>query len=77
VWGKPELDISELLVIGRNEIEITIINNLRNLLGPHHLQEGESYSTSPRSFYKEPNTWKKNSEGEWNGDYCFVKTGIF
>ncbi|UKI35919.1 MAG: hypothetical protein L6V93_17995 [Clostridiales bacterium] len=37
---------------GANELEITITNNLRNLLGPHHLKAGESYSVGPASFFK-------------------------
>ena len=61
---------------GRHKIRLTLINNLRNLLGPHHLEEGESYLVRPNSFYKEECVWSKGYfDKQWNEDYCFVKTG--
>ncbi|MBQ2966983.1 MAG: hypothetical protein IJE10_02530 [Clostridia bacterium] len=71
----PILDIAEK---GRNKIEITLINNLRNLLGPHHLEIGESYGVGPGSFFKERCVWNytwKQLE-KWNEGYCFVETGV-
>src|SRR5699024_6237998 len=32
---------------GKRKIKLTLINNLRNLLGPHHLEEGETYFAGP------------------------------
>lgn len=61
---------------GRHKIRLTLINNLRNLLGPHHLEEGESYLVRPNSFYKEECVWSKGyTDKQWNEDYCFVKMG--
>ena len=61
--------------MGENEIEITLINNLRNMLGPHHLEEGESYTVRPASFFKEICLWTK-TPNEWNNGYCFVEFGV-
>ena len=79
VWSMDEIDISDYLVQGENEIEITIVNNLRNLLGPHHLEEGESYSVRPASFIPGSSklwSWNKNEYREWNDGYCFIETSI-
>ena len=37
---------------GENNIEITLFSSLRNLLGPHHLQEGEVYKVSLGCFLR-------------------------
>ena len=60
---------------GRQKIKLILINNLRNLLGPHHLKEGESYSVGPFSFYKESCIWNSEAEKQWDDDYCFVEFG--
>lgn len=59
---------------GATRVKITLTNNLRNLLGPHHLKEGESHKVVPGAFYKEACVW--NSQPEWDEGYCFVSTGI-
>ena len=70
-------DISEYIKIGENEIELTLINNLRNLQGPFHLTEGESYLVGPNSFYKENCIWYNGgNDGRWNDDYCFVEMSL-
>ena len=61
---------------GRQKIKLTLINNLRNLLGPHHLKEGECYNVCPSSFYKENCIWNERAEDTWNDDYCFVEFGL-
>ncbi len=76
LWAPYEVDISGCLVIGENEIEIEILNNLRNLMGPHHLSEGESYSVSPSSFYKKPCVWNGFNRPGFKEGYCLVSTGI-
>lgn len=70
------LSLKDFGVQGRIAAKITMINNLRNLLGPHHLKIGESYSVGPGTFFKEPCVWNKNPGPNWNDDYCFVETGI-
>ena len=64
---------------GVTPIEMTLTNNLRNLLGPHHLKEGESFSVGPAQFYKEKCIWNygcKNPSEMWNDDYCFVNLSL-
>ena len=68
-------------ISGKTKVKLTLINNLRNLLGPHHLTVGESYNVSLAIFYEEPclwndGSWGYNPEKDWNSDYCFVKLGL-
>ena len=65
----------EGLFAGKHTIKLTLINNLRNLLGPHHLKVGECWSVSPKGFYKENCVWNTNAERDWDEDYCFVIFG--
>ena len=77
LWAPYETDISKYLKVGENEIEITLINNLRNLLGPHHLGEGESYHVSPSSFYKRACLWNSMRDYPYfKEEYSLVKTGL-
>ena len=69
---RVELNIGK----GKHKVKLTLINNLRNLLGPHHLEEGEITSVTPGSFYKEDCIWSGWGSGEWNGDYCFVEMSV-
>ncbi len=70
------LPLKEFGVQGTVKAKLTLINNLRNLLGPHHLEVGESHAVIPGSFFKEPCVWNKHPEKDWNEDYCFVEVGI-
>lgn len=61
---------------GNYKVKLTLINNLRNLMGPHHLEEGECLTVEPGSFFKEKCVWyPKEVADRWNQDYCFVKFG--
>ena len=73
--GPYALRIDSFLRAGMNRIEVELTTSLRNLLGPHHLDEGESYSVNTRSFDKEPNAID-NPAPPWNDGYCFVKLGL-
>ena len=70
------VELDDFQVCGKTKVKLTIMNNLRNLLGPHHLEEGESHSVRPRSFYKEPCVWNVGREINWNEDYCFAETTL-
>ncbi|MBQ3125104.1 MAG: hypothetical protein IJC09_06780 [Clostridia bacterium] len=70
------LPLAQFGVTGLNTIKLTLINNLRNLLGPHHLKCGETYTAAPTSFFKEPCVWNFEPEKDWDDNYCFVETGI-
>ena len=71
-----KVSLRDFGVQGKTKVKITLINNLRNLLGPHHLKEGESYGVGPHSFFKEPCVWNGNPSWQWDEDYCFVTMGI-
>jgi hypothetical protein len=90
-WSPYETDITEALREGNNSIKITLINSLRNLLGPHHNAEGELLSLSPDSFIGS-STWTTRRQGEndwyerrlkgpgntniWRDDYCVIPFGL-
>jgi hypothetical protein len=77
IWKNGEIDISKFLVIGENTVELTLVNNLRNLLGPHHLAEGESYFVGPFSFFKEPSFWSWSGKGEkWDDGWCITEISL-
>lgn len=61
---------------GKHKIELTLTNTLRNMLGPHHLEMGESQEVTPGSFYKEDCIWSGWGSGKWSDSYCFVKMGL-
>ena len=77
MWAPYDVDLSEHLKVGENTIELTIVNNLRNLLGPHHHEGGELLSVSPSSFYKKPCVWNGNNPAPFVEKYCFVNTGLY
>ena len=80
-----EVDISDYLVEGENRITLTLLNNLRNMMGPHHLKMGECFAVCPSSFYKESNIFN-HPDGvdggchdlldQWDEDYCLVHFGL-
>lgn len=90
-WSPWETDITDALVNGNNTITLTLINSLRNLLGPHHNAEGELLSLSPESFIGR-STWTTRRQGEndwyerrlkgpgntniWRDDYCVIPFGL-
>ena len=76
MWAPFEWDISDYVTKGENEIEITLINNLRNLMGPHHDPMGDNPHPGPVNFRKLPSLWTKMEHMPWTDDYSFVKTGI-
>lgn len=87
MWSPYELDVSEYLVAGKNEIELTLLGNLRNMQGPFHLKEGESYSVSPWCFYREYNIIAAGACGagdknrhdvlpHWDDGICLVHYGL-
>lgn len=71
-----ELDVTEYLRKGENTVELSVVNNLRNLLGPHHHQGGELYAVAPSSFFYEPCIWTGYHPGPYTEKYCFVETSL-
>jgi hypothetical protein len=90
-WSPWEVDITDALAQGSNKITLTMINSLRNLLGPHHNAEGELIALSPESF-EGTSTWTTTRKGEddwyerrlkgpgntniWRDDYCIIPFGL-
>ena len=50
LWAPYEVDLTPYLHAGANTLELTLVNNLRNLLGPHHHVGGELYAVAPRGL---------------------------
>ena len=65
VYSPWETEISEAIQEGENRIEITLINSLRNLLGPHHHTGGELNAVGPSSFTGNPNWPNVGGENDW------------
>ena len=76
MWAPYDIDLSDYLVVGENEIELTIVNNLRNLLGPHHHTGGELLAVGPGAFYNERCIWNGFGTGYYTEKYSFVNTGL-
>lgn len=90
-WSPWEVDITDAVKEGHNSVSITLINSLRNLLGPHHNAEGELIALSPESF-EGNSTWTTTRKGEadwferrlkgdentniWRDDYCMIPFGL-
>ncbi len=72
-WRPYWADLEGLLRAGENTLTLEITGSLRNLLGPHHLLEGESWTTYPSTFYKEENVWGWRP---WTDAYTFVAFGL-
>lgn len=61
------LQLEDFGISGKTNIEVTIINNLRNILGPHHLKIGESYAVGPWTFFKEKCIWTPSPKNGMKG----------
>ncbi|MEE0928420.1 MAG: glycosyl hydrolase [Acutalibacteraceae bacterium] len=80
LWQPYSLDLAGLLHEGENVFEITVKGNLRNMLGPFHLNIGECLSVGPGAFFHNSPIWLKGSAGassSWVDSYCFVEFGLF
>lgn len=79
MWQPYCLLISEFLKEGENEMEITLTGSLRNLLGPFHLDEGDTHIVLPFYFFRKTNIWGWGDgiNRKWTDDYSFVQNGLF
>ncbi len=76
-WEPYEADITTYIKNGENEIELILYSGNRNLLGPHHFINGESYMVGPSTFTDKPGWCDAEKSGSiWNGGYCFTKFGL-
>ena len=79
------VSLSDALKKGENLIELTLINNLRNMQGISHLKEGECHSANRNRFYRESNVFY-HARGAtdachdvmptWDDDVCLVHFGL-
>jgi hypothetical protein len=69
-----ELNITEQLRSGENEVSIQLLSGNRNLLGPHHKPMGESYFVGPSTF-SDIRGWADDDGPTWTDDYNFVILG--
>ena len=58
-----------------HEMDLTLYNTLRNLLGPHHHAEAESYGVGPKSFTLE-SMWDGEACPDYRERYSFMRFGI-
>lgn len=79
MWKPYSIDISEFVREGENEIKITLTGSLRNLLGPFHLDEGETHTALPFYFFHKTDIWGWGDgyNHKWVDDYAFVQNGVF
>jgi hypothetical protein len=86
-WAPFRADITDLLARGGDRLELRLYSSNRNLLGPHHHSDGESYKVGPESFAgrwswaeKEteafPATGVERGRGYWKEGYSFVTFGL-
>jgi hypothetical protein len=66
-WHPYEVDITDLVHEGDNEITVEVFTSPRNLLGPLHHRQGELYGVGPESFV---------SADQWTDEYQFVPYGL-
>ena len=74
-WAPYAVCVEGLLKEGENTVEFELTQSLRNMLGPHHLQEGESYAVHTMSFNREAN-FVGHRPPAYNEGYCFVEIGL-
>lgn len=76
MWPSGPLNITGFIRDGLNRFELFLYSSNRNLLGPHHFAEGESYSVGPSTF-TDTAGWADNITTEmWSDRYCFVRFGF-
>ena len=76
MFAGDKTDCRSLLTKGDNIVTLHLYNNLRNMLGPHHLEEGELYVVGPGAFFKELCIWGPWANHVWNDGYCFVEMSV-
>lgn len=70
-----ELDVTGLVKDGNNQITIVMLSGNRNLFGPHHKPEGESYFVGPSSFSDKGGWTDRKNLPPWTEDCHFVLFG--
>ena len=55
LYAPYRVELKDYLTEGENTLELTLVNNLRNMMGPHHIFKEEDRWVCPGIFYKESN----------------------
>ena len=80
LWPPYEVDVTEHVDGGENEIEIELVGSLRNLLGPHHRSTGEPTHTWGTAFDFPPDRGRaehpEELEATWTDDYFVLHFGF-
>ena len=80
LWPPYEVDITERVVDGPNDIEVELVSSLRNLLGPHHRSTGEPTHTWQTAYEYPPDRGRtshpEEPQAEWTDDYFCVPLGV-
>ncbi len=76
MWAPYSVDLTPYLHAGDNTVTLTLVGNLRNLLGPHHHVGGELLGVAPPHFYNEGCIWNGYAGGYFTEKYSFVHTGL-
>lgn len=70
-----QIDISNYLKTGENQIELSVCIGLRNLLGPFHTNEGEPNFVGPDTFERF-GSWQNGKSKHYQEKYAFKKSLI-
>ena len=88
-WQPNEIDITDAVKAGANEIRIRLTNTLRNLLGPHHrplVEEEHNWGEVAYSgrfcrhtgaTYPKWYVDRSKETDAWTDDYYFVRFGLY
>lgn len=74
-WEPYVLDLAGACRAGENILEIECVTSLRNMLGPHHLEQGEAIGVHTMSFNKDANAVGHKAL-PYNPGYCAVALGV-
>ncbi|WP_046215117.1 glycosyl hydrolase [Paenibacillus wulumuqiensis] len=78
MWAPYEVEITDYIQAGENELTIELMSSCRNLLGPHHHVRGELTMVGPDSFKDTP-SWTDGDHPErhiYTDRYCLTAFGL-
>ena len=70
-----EVNVSQYLREGENELALVVYSSTRNLIGPFHYKEAEPVSVFPNIF-KFENGWKNGECKQFMDRYALVRFGV-
>jgi hypothetical protein len=85
LYAPYRVELKDYLTVGENTVELTVVNNLRNMMGPHHIYKEEDRWVCPGIFYKESNIFHHPTGGGadchdrlpfFNDSYLLMNYGI-